>query len=75
MENKDILENIILKLFGKCEYDECTCLDEIVKNSIGYIKFIVEIENRLNIEFEDDMLNISYFKNISELLCYLQNET
>lgn len=75
MENKDILKKIILMLFGKCEYDEHTCLDEIVKNSIGYIKFIVEIEKQLNIEFEDDMLNISYFKNIGELLCYLQNET
>ncbi len=75
MEKKDILENIIFDLFGRCEYDEYTCLDEIVKNSIGYIRFIVEIENKFDIEFEDEMLNISYFKNISQLLRYLQNES
>lgn len=75
MQNKERLEKIIFRLFGEMKYDENTSMKDVVKNSIGYIKFLVETESEFDIEFEDDFLDISYFDNIGQLLCYLQEHS
>lgn len=39
--------------------------------SIDYIRILVEIENQFNMTFEDEQLNISLFKNISQIADYV----
>lgn len=72
MQNKERLEQIIGNLFGKSNIDKNSTISEIVGNSMGYIKFIVAIESEFDIEFEDEILDITYFEDIGQLISYLQ---
>lgn len=72
MDKKERLKKIILNVFGEVNFDENTSIKDIVVNSIGYIKFLVETEIEFDIEFEEELLDISYFENIGQFLCYLQ---
>lgn len=40
-------------------------------DSLTFIKFVVLIEEKVKVEFEDEKLSLSYFKNIDELLNYV----
>lgn len=48
-------------------------LDLIGFDSIKYISFIVELENEFDIEFGEDKLTMSSFKDMNELMSYLSN--
>lgn len=42
-------------------------------DSLNYIKSIVLLEEKFNIKFEDDYLDINQFKNIGDLVEYIKN--
>jgi len=50
------------------EIDVSEELDVIGVNSINFIKFIVEIENFYDIEFDDDSLDYKHFKTVDDLI-------
>ena len=43
-------------------------------DSITFIKFILEVEEKFKIEFEDEMLRISSFSSIREMIRYIELE-
>lgn len=49
-------------------------LGTIGLNSVSFIKIIVAIEKEFDIEFEDESLNYNVFKNIKELIIYIENK-
>jgi acyl carrier protein len=51
---------------------EETSLVELGINSINYISIIVALENRFDMEFEDDMLGIKSFENIKQIIEYIK---
>lgn len=46
-------------------------MDEIVINSINFIKLVVKCEALLDFEIEDDMLLISKFENLNDFIDYM----
>lgn len=75
-----ILENInevLSDLYGEDKEKQIQCventlIEEMGLDSITYIKFLIMIENRYNIEFEDDKLAINSFKSIGELCQHIR---
>lgn len=47
-------------------------LIEIGINSTGFIKLVVEIESEFGIDFDDEDLNLNCFKNLKELINYVE---
>lgn len=70
--NKEIKETI-LSIVSKhiniktSEIDFFIPLSDIGFDSITYVEFIVELESKFNIEFQENVLVINYFKNLEEL--------
>lgn len=55
---------------AEVQYTEDKILEDSI-DSIVYIEFIVEIEERYGFEFDDDKLEISQFESITELAKYI----
>lgn len=53
------------------DIDKNTDLIEYGVNSISFISLMLEVEKKYNIEFEDEYLNPSNFKNINAIAEYI----
>ncbi len=47
-------------------------MSELNANSINYIKLIVNVEDMFDLEFDDNYLDVSTFKNINEMLHFIE---
>ena len=59
---KDYKEQQLEDIFAHEQFD-----------SIEYVKFIVAIESKFDIEFEDEMLTIDTFHSINDIAVYIQS--
>ncbi|NMM55490.1 acyl carrier protein [Paenibacillus aquistagni] len=69
----DFVVETIKKFHNKSEIEmnKNTKLDSLAIDSISFIRIIVEIEETLNIQFDDDFLMIEQYKTIGDLEEYL----
>lgn len=49
-------------------------IKDIGINSITFVKIIVTIENKYNIEFDFDMLSINQFSTLASLIVYVRSK-
>lgn len=49
-------------------------IKDIGINSITFVKIIVTIENKFNIEFDFDMLSINQFSTLASLIVYVRSK-
>lgn len=75
----DQIKMNLLEIFNN-EFDKAykeQQLDDIFINeqfgSIEYVKFIVAIESKFEIEFDDEMLTINTFSSIHDIAIYIQS--
>lgn len=64
---------IAAKILDSNDINISESLDLLGFDSIKYISFVVELENEFDVEFSEDKLTISAFKNMNELINYLSN--
>ena len=50
-----------------------TNLNDMVINSVDYIKIIIDIENQFDMEFEDEALMPGNFETIHDMVNYISN--
>lgn len=50
-------------------------VEEIITDSLGYIEFIVFMEECMNVEADDEILDPEYFKTIRDVIDYFMNKT
>ncbi|GAE86719.1 acyl carrier protein [Acetivibrio straminisolvens] len=43
-------------------------------NSISFIRLVVELEKEFNIEFQDEIMDVSNFKTIKSLVEYIEEK-
>lgn len=67
------ITDIAVNILNSKVIDMSEPLDLIGFDSIKYISFIVELENEFDIEFGEDKLTMSSFKDMNELMSYLSN--
>ena len=75
-------KKIIELLLDECEFnydvneevDMNSKLDGIGVNSIGFIRFLVNIEMEYNIEFDDEELNLSDYKVVGDLVEFVEGK-
>lgn len=71
IENK--ITDIAANILNSKVIDMSEPLDLIGFDSIKYISFIVELENKFDIEFGEDKLTTASFKDMNELMNYISN--
>ncbi len=75
MDTKEQLINIIVKFLEDESVRELLLeddnLQQLMINSIDFIKLIVELERAFNIEFEDYALDYMNFRSLTELSDYV----
>ena len=77
--NFDQIKMNILKIFNnefEKDYGEQQLNDILVNeqfDSIEYVKFIVSIESKFEIEFDDEVLAIDTFRSIHDIAEYIQS--
>jgi len=70
---RKILKNTIDSKFDLSKISNKKNLKKVGMNSISFIKFITEIENEFNFEFEDDDLIFDKFDNLKKFVTYIKN--
>ncbi len=68
---REILKNNTDITISVEEIDANANLDEYGINSISFIKFIVAIENKFEIEFDDEKLDFKKLSTIKSLVDYI----
>lgn len=64
------LEYVIVSIYEikKIEVNKDSKFDEIGLDSIEFVQLIVNIEDKFNIEFNEEELNLDMYKNINDLV-------
>lgn len=65
-----VIELVKSKSEAKTEFKENTLL-EMILNSITYIQFMIECENKFDIEIEDDDLEMVNFRTLGDVAAYI----
>ena len=80
MDKNNITEKIVEIIKSHSEEDiqhenllELSFEDGIV-NSLEFVCIVIELETEFDIEFDDDMLLISSYKNIGQLVDYISKK-
>lgn len=80
MDKNVIAEKIVEIIKSHSEEDlqqenvlELSFEDGIV-NSLGFVSIVIELETEFDIEFDDDMLLISSYENIGQLVDYISKK-
>ena len=63
--------NIDLKTLG---FSDEELFENYGLNSVDFIKVIVGIETEFNFEFEDDELDMSSYRNLNDLIMFIQKK-
>lgn len=77
MENNELISMYILQSFPKeasAQIDASTKFADMIIDSLSYIEFIVSVEEKFNIEFDDDMLATDTFTTIGDLILYVEKK-
>lgn len=67
----EIFNNEFEKDYGEQQLEGIFAHEQF--GSIEYVKFIVAIESKFDIEFEDEMLTIDTFRSINDIAVYIQS--
>ncbi len=62
-------EKIEIEIFDEASFD--TDLISLGLNSLTFIKLLVSIETRFDIEFEEEFLDFNYLSNLNQLVDYI----
>mgnify|MGYP001151800033 CR=1 FL=1 len=64
------LEYVIVSIYEikKIEVNKDSKFDEIGLDSIEFVQLIVNIEDKFNIEFNEEELNVDMYKNVNDLV-------
>lgn len=70
--NDQNINDVIKKyLSEEIKLDSNTKIDDLGMDSINYVGFLLEIEEKCEIEFEDECLANNYFKTVGDIVKYV----
>lgn len=73
----DLISSFVLQTFPKDASDKIdvsTKFADLIIDSLSYIEFVVAVEEKFNIEFDDDVLALDTFNTIGDLISYVQKK-
>ena len=68
MDIKNEIQDIIKENLGIDTFDTDAPITEYIKNSIDFIKIIVDVESKYSIEFVDEDLHLERFSTIGDFI-------
>lgn len=68
----EIVASLLNKEVSDMRLSMETNLLELGINSVDYIRIVVALESKLNIEFDDEDLNYERFNTIDDIIYYVQ---
>lgn len=74
MEIKKDMQDIFKQNLGIDEFDIDAPITEYIKNSIDFIKVIVDVEAKYSIEFVDDDLHLERFSTIGDFIVSIEEK-
>ena len=77
-EKQDFVEISVIKTFNEVlkadNITRETSLKSLGIHSFNYIQIVVELEEKFNIEFEEDYLNLNVFSSVEEIIAFIKNK-